>query len=241
MVFWYYPYLADTSIIPWPQLKNKSVLEVGLGYGSVGRRGIQYGTLYTALDVAKRPIDFLSKTTQQSNATFLKESALTMPFSDDTFDYVISIGCLHHTGDLPKALNECIRVLKSGGTVVLMVYNALSYKRWITRPLETFRRKSHICTGKKTPERVGKDAWWYDRNMDGAAAPSTVFTTKSEMRELLTNISIQSIEIKNIDKVQDLLPLGLQIRAIDRVRIATLILTFIMRIGLDIYAVATKL
>jgi SAM-dependent methyltransferase len=239
--FWYYPYLANTSIIPWPNLRDKRVLEVGLGYGSVGRRAIQHGANHTGLDVSQGPIDFLSKTTQQSTATFIKESVLAMPFSDNTFDYVISIGCLHHTGDLPKALNECIRVLQPGGTVVLMVCNALSYKRWITRPLETFRRKRQICTGKKTPERVGKDAWWYDRNMDGAAAPSTVFTTKSEMRELLTNTSIQSIEIENLDNFQDLLPPRLQIRALDRVRIASLRLPFIRRIGLDMYAVATKL
>lgn len=71
MVFWYYPYLADTSIIPWPQLKNKRVLGVGLGYGSVGRRAIQCGALYTGLDIAKGPIDFLSQTTKHFSANFL--------------------------------------------------------------------------------------------------------------------------------------------------------------------------
>ena len=72
--FWYYPYLADTSVIPWSELMDKQVLEVGLGYGSVGRKAINCGAFYTGLDVARGPIEFLSKTTQQSSATFMQES-----------------------------------------------------------------------------------------------------------------------------------------------------------------------
>ena len=239
--FWYYPYLADTSIIPWPQLKNKRVLEVGLGYGSVGRRAIQCGALYTGLDVAKGPIDFLSQTTKHFSANFLQESVLSMPFPDNSFDFVISIGCLHHSGNLPKAIEECARVLQPGGTMILMVYNALSYKRWITRPLETFRRSKHVNGPQQISKSSHKDAWWYDRKTDGTTAPSTVFTTIKEIESMLSKTSIKSIEIKNIDNVQDLLPTRLQIRAIDWFRIAILRLPLFKRIGLDIYVTATKL
>ena len=238
--FWYYPYLANTSVIPWSELMGKQVLEVGLGYGSVGRRAIECGAIYTGLDVARGPIEFLSKTTQQSSATFLQESVLAMPFPDNSFDYVISIGCLHHTGDLPKAIEECLRVLKPGGSFIFMIYNALSYKRWITRPLETFRRNKHVNSPRQVSKRAKQDAWWYDRKSDGTAAPSTVFTTTKEVKTMLSKTTIKSIEIRNIDNVQDLLPMRLQIRALDRVRIATLRLPFLKRIGLDIYATASK-
>ena len=239
--FWYYPYLADTSVIPWSELMDKQVLEVGLGYGSVGRKAINCGAFYTGLDVARGPIEFLSKTTQQSSATFLQESVLAMPFPDNSFDYVISIGCLHHTGDLRKALEECVRVLRPGGTLVFMIYNALSYKRWLTRPLETLHRSKHGYSPRQISKHANKDAWWYDRKSDGTAAPSTVFTTTKEIENMLSETSIKSIEIKNIDNIQDLLPARLQIRALDRVRIAALRLPFLKRIGLDIYATATKL
>jgi len=239
--FWYYPYLANTSVIPWSDLVGKQVLEVGLGYGSVGLKAIKCGALYTGLDVARGPIDFLSKTTQKHTATFLQESVLAMPFPDNSFDYVISIGCLHHSGDLPKALEECIRVLRPGGTIILMVYSAFSYKRWITRPLETFRRNKHAHVMHQTSRHENRDAWWYDRNSDGTAAPSTVFTTTKEIENMLSKTSINSIEIKNIDNLQDLLPTRLQIRALDRIRIVALRLPFLKRIGLDIYATATKL
>jgi len=239
--FWYYPYLANTSIIPWSDLMGKDVLEVGLGYGSVGRKAINCGAIYTGLDVARGPIDYLSETTQSSTPTFLQESVLSMPFPDKRFDYVISIGCLHHSGDLPKALEECLRVLRPGGTLILMVYSALSYKRWITRPLETFRRNKHAHMIHQTSRHANRDAWWYDRRADGTSAPSTVFSTTKEVESMLSKTSINSIEVKNIDNLQDLLPTRLQIRALDRIRIVALRLPFLKRIGLDIYATATKL
>lgn len=163
-----------------------------------------------------------------------------MPFPGNSFDFVISIG-LHHSGDLTKAIKECVRLLQPGGIMILMVYNALSYRRWITRPLETFRRSKHVYGPQQISKSSNKDAWWYDRKTDGTTAPSTVFTTVKEIESMLSKTSIKSIGIKNIDIVQDLLPARLQIRAIDRVRIAALRLPLLKRIGLDIYVTATKL
>jgi hypothetical protein len=93
----------------------------------------------------------------------------------------------------------------------------------------------------QTSRRENSDAWWYDRKADGTSAPSTVFTTTKEIKSMLNKTSINSIEVKNIDNLQDLLPTRLQIRALDRIRIVALRLPFLKRIGLDIYATATKL
>lgn len=45
-------------------------------------------------------------------------SAEELPFSDDTFDAVVSLTALHHS-DLDKALPEIYRVVKVGGTVAI--------------------------------------------------------------------------------------------------------------------------
>ena len=34
----------------------------------------------------------------------VQASVLELPFEDATFDYVYSIGCLHHTGDLERSV-----------------------------------------------------------------------------------------------------------------------------------------
>jgi len=47
-----------------------------------------------------------------------------LPFDDGAFDHVHSSGVLHHVADLPRSLREIRRVLKPGGTMHVMIYNA---------------------------------------------------------------------------------------------------------------------
>jgi ubiquinone/menaquinone biosynthesis C-methylase UbiE len=49
-----------------------------------------------------------------------------LEFPDDAFDLVFSWGVIHHSSDFDVALRELIRVLRPGGTLVLMVYNMRS-------------------------------------------------------------------------------------------------------------------
>jgi ubiquinone/menaquinone biosynthesis C-methylase UbiE len=57
-----------------------------------------------------------------SNVTFKQGSLLDISFPDETFDLVFSWGVIHHTTDPIRALDELVRVLKPGGTIVLAVY-----------------------------------------------------------------------------------------------------------------------
>ena len=84
-----YPYLS--RYVTEEELAGKRVLEIGLGYGTLGQLIASRGCQYHGLDIAD------------------------IPYRDGSFDYVYSIGCLHHTGDLKKAVSEVHRVLVAGG------------------------------------------------------------------------------------------------------------------------------
>src|SRR4029079_4478751 len=56
-------------------------------------------------------------------------SLLAMRLESARFDFVASIGCLHHIGNLKRVIAEVHRVLKNCGVVLLMIYNALSFTR----------------------------------------------------------------------------------------------------------------
>ena len=49
------------------------------------------------------------------NVEFKKASVLSLPFKNNSFDFVFSNGVLHHTKNPQKGLNEIIRVLKKNG------------------------------------------------------------------------------------------------------------------------------
>ena len=58
----------------------------------------------------------------KSNVNFLVADALNMPFPDESFDLVWSLESGEHMPDKIKFLQECCRVLKPGGTLILATW-----------------------------------------------------------------------------------------------------------------------
>jgi SAM-dependent methyltransferase len=56
------------------------------------------------------------------NVRLSQASIETLPFEDETFDFVMSIGVLHHIPDTRKALNDCVRKVKKGGYFYVYLY-----------------------------------------------------------------------------------------------------------------------
>jgi SAM-dependent methyltransferase len=195
--FSFYPYLNDH--IPFQKLSGLKVLEVGLGYGTVAQRLMECGAIYHALDVADGPVAMARHRAKLLGKTIevLQCSALAIPYPEDTFDFVVSIGCLHHTGDLALGLREVHRVLRAGKSAVIMVYNALSYRHWWRAPSSTYRRM-------KTPSFDWSNAGpelrsSYDANERGDAAPLTTFVSPEEIRiHLLRHFSSVRVTPRNV-------------------------------------------
>ena len=76
---------------------------------------------------ANRAIERAKIAGLESNVNFLVADALNMPFPDESFDLVWSLESGEHMPDKIKFLQECCRVLKPGGTLILAT--------WCHRPL----------------------------------------------------------------------------------------------------------
>ena len=100
---------------------------------------ISQGSLETARDLAQ------SK--KCDNLTFCRASLLELPFDEGSFDLVLSWGVIHHTVSPIQALDELVRVLQPGGTLVLAVY----LKTALTPVHEAIRR---ACL--KLPPSLGR-------------------------------------------------------------------------------------
>jgi SAM-dependent methyltransferase len=173
-----YPYLDKH--IRFDELRGKDVLEIGLGYGTVSQRVAECAR-YTGLDIAKGPVEVVNLRISMNGLSghAVAGSVLDAPFPAESFDAVITIGCLHHTGNLPRALSEVHRVLRPGGRALVMVYNAFSYRRWLRWPRETWRRlRGSAAKPASESERAAYDA------SETHSAPETVFTSKQELREM---------------------------------------------------------
>ena len=118
----HYPYLA--AYLPSQQLRDTRVLEIGLGYGTLSGQLLSRGAHLEGVDIAAGPVEIVRHrirlAAQDPSDRVVQGTALDLPHESDRFDFVYSIGCLHHTGNLPRSVAEVRRVLKPGGTAVVM-------------------------------------------------------------------------------------------------------------------------
>ena len=223
-----YPYLE--GYVRAPEMAGRRVLEVGLGYGTVAELLARAGADYHGVDIASGPVamarERLARVPGARPDGVQQGSALDLPLPDASFDRVISIGCLHHTGDLARAVAEVRRVLRPGGELLLMVYNRHSARRVVLWPLLAVRHR--LVAGAPTPEEWLRHA--NDGTPEGGTAPHTDFVSVAELRGLLHGMRDLRIDRRSIDRV----PLGP--REISRARLMRLGLD--RRVGLDLYATA---
>lgn len=231
--FDFYPYLFDH--IPFAALNGKDVLEVGLGYGTVAQKLAESGANYQGLDIAAGPVEMVNHRLQQMNlgGKAIQGSILEPPFEPASFDAIVAIGCLHHTGNLRLAVENCWNLLRPGGTLIFMVYYAYSYRRFRMASSTTLCYMAKELGGYKgvvgdsnVLERAA-----YDANSEGGGAPHTDWISIRSLRDICGKFSFFSAHIENID----------QEPPFSRTPRVKLMKTRWPKIvGLDLYAVATK-
>jgi len=122
--------------------RGLKVLEVGCGNGYVLSRYAQHGAEVFGIDISS-PAVWLSRQRfahMGLKGTVQEGDAEHLPFADNVFDCVCSMGVLHHVPDTVRALSEIYRVLKPNGRLIVMFYHRHSalyqinfrLKSWIT-------------------------------------------------------------------------------------------------------------
>ncbi|MBN2127373.1 MAG: class I SAM-dependent methyltransferase [Candidatus Diapherotrites archaeon] len=114
---------------------NSLILEAGCGTGEFSCGfALSEKSKITGIDLSPASIEKAKKNAVKfhlKNVSFKEADVLVLPFKDNSFDYVFSLGCVHHTTNPKNAVKEICRVLKPNGFLVLGVYN--KYGRFITR------------------------------------------------------------------------------------------------------------
>lgn len=135
--------VATAIIAPKPGMR---ILDIAAGTGSSSRPLADAGAEVISLDFSKGMLDAGRK--RHSDLTFVQGDALALTFKENEFDVTtISFG-LRNTSDPSKALKESLRVLKSGGRMVVVEFSQPTnrifrtiYLRYLMRALPTVARK----------------------------------------------------------------------------------------------------
>jgi SAM-dependent methyltransferase len=188
----FYPYLEN--YVP-EDFGGKKVLEVGLGYGTLGQLVASRDADYYGADIAEGPVANMRRRLSWLGLPedhVVQASVLELPFEDATFHFVYSIGCLHHTGDLGRSVQEVRRVLVPGGRAVVMLYNRHSLRRLVYGLRRSLR-------GDRESSLDDEMRRMYDAHETGEAAPHTDFVSRADVKRLFRDFSRLRIEVQNFD------------------------------------------
>lgn len=159
---------------PWilPILKRVALygvtLEVGCGQGTDALticRQKSDGS-YIGIDLSSESLSNAGKALEEVRLQhpgmivpqFIKGNAESLPFPDDTFDCVFSMGVLHHSPDTAKAIREVARVLKKGGTAFVFLYRWWSPKLMVANAMRRILPDSYkgkMCQMLRGGARLG--------------------------------------------------------------------------------------
>lgn len=110
------------------QLYGKWVLDVGCGMGRFAEVASRWGAKVVGIDLSVAADVAAKNLSTRENVWICQASVLNLPFLPQSFDYIYSIGVLHHTPDCEQAFKCLPRLLKPGGNVAIWLYSA--YTRW---------------------------------------------------------------------------------------------------------------
>ena len=113
---------------------SSNILELGCGTGQLSlflARGNREICGVDISDSSLRMGEKFRKENNIENVYFMKMDVFDLKFKDNSFDFIISNGVLHHTKDAKEAFKKLVKVLKPGGIIVIGLYH--KYGRTVTR------------------------------------------------------------------------------------------------------------
>lgn len=115
--------------------KNTYALDIGCGTGRWTKFLSNRLGFIEAIDPSNAILAADHLLAGVENVRITKASVENIPFDDETFDFAMSIGVLHHIPDTQQAMKDCVKKIKKGGYFYCYLYYNLDNKGIVFKAL----------------------------------------------------------------------------------------------------------
>lgn len=115
--------------------KDCIVLDLGCGSGRWSKYLADKVKFIEAIDPSKAVLSASVLLNDLQNVRVTQASVDNIPFDDNSFDFAMSLGVLHHIPDTKKALLNLVKKTKIGGHVLLYLYYNLDNRGFLYKLL----------------------------------------------------------------------------------------------------------
>jgi SAM-dependent methyltransferase len=120
------------ELVGFERWAGRDVLEAGCGIGTDAVQFVRAGATYHGIDFSPTALELARRRPELGGAHLLHGSITDLPFPDASFDLVYSNGVVHHMPETAGAIAEFHRVLRPGGTAIVMVYHRASLNFYVS-------------------------------------------------------------------------------------------------------------
>jgi SAM-dependent methyltransferase len=172
------PFEVTERVHRFADAAGRNVLDVGCGNGYVLSHYARHGAQVAGVDITAKAIELAHERFRLLGleADLRWVDGTSLPFADESFDEICSMGVLHHLPDPAPLVAEIERVLRPGGRLVVMLYHRNSFRYRVLMP---FRRRFGPAPyrGRKLQEVLNMN--------DGLDNPWAAVYSRAEARDLL--------------------------------------------------------
>lgn len=112
------------------EIEGKFVLDAGVGMGRFSDVALKMGAQVVGADLSFAVDSAYENLGRNPNCHVVQADIFNLPFQKESFDFIYSIGVLHHTPNCKKAFLSLLPLLKPGGQIGIWVYSFVArYKR----------------------------------------------------------------------------------------------------------------
>ncbi len=128
-----------TGLTP-DDVRGRLVLDAGMGTGRFTQVLARWGARVIGADLSLAVEAAKENLGDRDDVLVTQGDIARLPFAPATFDFIVSIGVLHHTSDTRRHFEALLPLLKPGGTICIWVYPDAGVYRTRTQWIPWTRR-----------------------------------------------------------------------------------------------------